>query len=204
MVELTPAEAWARMIEGNSRFADDHNVEIFPDAARRDVLKDGQHPFALVFGCSDSRAAAEIIFDQGLGQLFVVRTAGHVVDAGVLGSIEFGIAVLGIPLIVVLGHDSCGAISASMDSVASGDMPGGYLRDIVERVLPSNIAVSAGEQEVTPATVGAEHVIQTSRLLSERSRVVADALAEGKLAIVGATYRLAEGGVNVEGVIGEI
>lgn len=192
------------MREGNERFAADKNTNILPAPGRRQELTDGQQPFALVFGCSDSRAAAEIIFDQGLGQLFVVRTAGHVVDSGVLGSIEFGIEVLNIPLIIVLGHDSCGAVKAAMDSVATGDMPGGYLRDIVERVLPSNIAVTAGPREATPVTVGAEHVVQTSRLLSERSRVVGQAIDRGEVAIVGATYRLAEGGVNVETVIGEV
>lgn len=192
------------MREGNARFAANQNTEIFPSAERRKELTDGQHPFALVFGCSDSRAAAEIIFDQGLGQLFVVRTAGHVVDGSVLGSIEFGIKVLEIPLIIVLGHDSCGAVKAAMESVTSGDLPGGYLRDIVERVLPSNIAVSAGPQETNPASVGAEHVIQTSRLLNERSRVIGEAVDRGDVAIVGATYRLAEGGVNVETTIGQV
>lgn len=204
MVTLTPGKAWAQLREGNERFAANQNTEMFPTAERRMELTAGQQPFALVFGCSDSRAAAEIVFDQGLGQLFVVRTAGHVLDAGVLGSIEFGIAALKIPLIVVLGHDSCGAVNATMDAVRTGDLPGGYLRDIVERVLPSNIAVSAGPNEATSASVGAEHVAQTARLLNERSRVVGEAIDRGDLAIVGATYRLAEGGVNVETVIGDV
>ncbi|MFV0533433.1 MAG: carbonic anhydrase [Cumulibacter sp.] len=204
MGNLTPSQAWAKMREGNARFAANANTELFPNPELREQLAEGQHPFALVFGCSDSRAAAEILFDQGLGQLFVVRTAGHVIDAGVLGSIEFGIEVLNIPLIVVLGHDSCGAVKAAMDSVATGDLPGGYLRDIVERVLPSNVAVSAGPNEVNPATVGAEHVVQTSRLLNERSRTIGEAVDAGNLAIVGATYRLAAGGVNVETVIGNV
>lgn len=192
------------MLEGNQRFVSDQNTEIFQDSAKRAALKDGQNPFALVFGCSDSRVAAEIIFDQGLGELFVVRTAGQVVDSAVLGSLEFGVHVLGIPLIVVLGHDSCGAVKASLDSVHSGDMPPGYVRDIVERVLPSNIAVGASPGEVTPERVGAEHVQQTARLISERSQIIGQAVDTGRLSIIGATYRLADGAVHVEGSIGHV
>ena len=91
----------------------------------------------MVFGCADSRVAAEIIFDQGLGDMFVVRTAGHVIDAAVLGSIEYAVTVLNVPLIVVLGHDSCGAVKATLSALDDGVMPGGYVRDIVERITPS-------------------------------------------------------------------
>lgn len=204
MSQLTPAQAWERMLDGNERFVNDQNTEIFQDSTKRAALQEGQSPFALLFGCSDSRVAAEIIFDQGLGELFVVRTAGHVVGPGVLGSIEFGVQVLGIPLVVVLGHDSCGAVKAAMESVRTGDLPGGYIRDIVERVLPSNVAVGAGEDDLTPESVGAEHVAQTVRLINERSRIVNDAIESGRLAIVGATYRLADGRVHVEGNLGHV
>ncbi|GAC1494855.1 MAG: hypothetical protein NVS2B15_16420 [Pseudarthrobacter sp.] len=82
-----------------------------------------QNPFAVIFGCSDSRLAAEIIFDLGLGDAFVVRTAGHVLDAAVLGSLEYSVSVLNVPLIVVLGHDNCGAVTATKDAVQTGVMP---------------------------------------------------------------------------------
>ncbi len=91
----------------------------------------------MVFGCADSRVAAEIIFDQGLGDMFVVRTAGHVIDSAVLGSIEYAVTVLNVPLIVVLGHDSCGAVKATLAALDDGEVPGGYVRDVVERVTPS-------------------------------------------------------------------
>ena len=104
----TPAEAWAKLARGNDRFVAGDHWHPNQDAARRDSLTEGQTPFAVFFGCADSRVAAEIIFDRGLGDLFVVRTAGHVIDPGVLGSIEFGVAILDIPLVVILGHDSCG------------------------------------------------------------------------------------------------
>lgn len=204
MQSLTPAQAWERMLEGNHRFVTDQNTEIFQDSVKRATHATAQHPFALVLGCSDSRVAAEIIFDQGLGELFVVRTAGHVLDSAVLGSVEFGVEVLGIPLIVVLGHDSCGAVKAAMESVQTGNLPGGFVRDIVQKVLPSNVAVGAGEGEVTAASVGAEHVAQTVQLLNERSRIVNEAVEAGRLAIVGATYRLADGRIQVEGNIGHV
>ena len=90
----------------------------------------------MVFGCADSRVAAEIIFDQGLGDMFVVRTAGHVIDSAVLGSVEYAVTVLNVPLIAVLGHDSCGAVKATLAALDGGAMPGGYVRDVVERDHP--------------------------------------------------------------------
>jgi len=133
----TPAEAWAKLVRGNKRFVAGEHWHPNQDATRRDSLTGGQTPIAVFFGCADSRVAAEIIFDRGLGDLFVVRTAGHVIDSGVLGSIEFGVAVLDIPLVVILGHDSCGAVSAAVKAVETGVLPGGYIRDLVERVTPS-------------------------------------------------------------------
>lgn len=95
-----------------------------------------QNPFAVIFGCSDSRLAAEIIFDLGLGDAFVVRTAGHVLDDAVLGSLEYSVSVLNVPLIVVLGHDNCGAVAAK-EAVETGIMPPRFIRDLVERITPS-------------------------------------------------------------------
>ena len=110
---LTPALAWRRLREGNERFVNGETSHPNQDASRRSSLVENQHPFAVIFGCSDSRLAAEIIFDVGLGDVFVVRTAGQVIDDAVLGSLEYSIGVLGVPLIVILGHDSCGAVSAT-------------------------------------------------------------------------------------------
>ena len=109
----TPAAAWAELRAGNTRFIEDKMEHPSQGFDRREQLKVAQHPFAVVFGCSDSRVAAEIIFDQGLGDVFVVRTAGHVVDTTVIGSIEYGVDVLDTRLVVVLGHDSCGAVAAA-------------------------------------------------------------------------------------------
>lgn len=193
------------MLAGNQRFVHDEDSEIVRDAKLRRTLSAGQHPFAQVFGCADSRVAAELVFDQGLGELFVVRTAGHVVDSGVLGSLEFGVTVLNIPLIVVLGHDSCGAVRAALDAYSSGTTPGGYLRDIVTKVMPSTLKISVTQDHHPSAEdVLSEHVKETVQLLVERSATIGDAVKAGRLGIVGATYKLAEGSVVVEHSIGPV
>jgi carbonic anhydrase len=197
----TPAEAWAKLARGNERFVAGQHWHPNQDAARRDSLTEGQTPFAVFFGCADSRVAAEIIFDRGLGDLFVVRTAGHVIDAGVLGSIEFGVAVLDIPLVVILGHDSCGAVSATVEAVQTGVMPKGYIRDIVERVTPSVLAAHQAGM-TTPDEIEAEHVRHTLRLLTERSSLVAERIASGHLAVVGAAYALGDGRARVVDSVG--
>lgn len=197
----TPLQAWQELSAGNQRFVTGTPTNPGQDVARRAELASTQRPFALVFGCGDSRVAAEIVFDQGLGHLFVVRTAGHVVDTGVLGSVEFGVSNLAIPLVVVLGHDSCGAVAASLDAVESGVLPPGFIRDIVERVTPSVLAA----QRSGPATVEdveVEHVRQTVRLLVERSPVLAEAVSGGRCAVVGLVYALVEGEVRVVEAVG--
>ena len=131
----TPAEAWSTLMEGNRRFVEASASHPNQDAARRSSLVSTQHPFVMIFGCSDSRLAAEIIFDLGLGDAFVVRTAGHVIDNNALGSLEYGVEYLDVPLIVVLGHDSCGAVTATQAAVATGQMPAGFIRDLVEHAL---------------------------------------------------------------------
>jgi carbonic anhydrase len=147
--------------------------------------------------------AAELVFDQGLGRLFVVRTAGHVVGSGVLGSIEFGVSLLNIPLVVVLGHDSCGAVTAGVDALRTGDMPGGFLRDIVERVAPSIlVAQRAGDASV--AAVLKEHVHQPVHLLAERSPVLTEAITAGTCAVVGLVYSLDEGRVRLVEALGDV
>jgi len=197
----TPAEAWAKLARGNQRFVAGEHRHPNQDAARRDSLTEGQTPFAVFFGCADSRVAAEIIFDRGLGDLFVVRTAGHVIDAGVLGSIEFGVAVLDSPLVVILGHDSCGAVSATVEAVQTGVMPKGYIRDIVERVTPSVLAAHQAGM-TTADEIEAEHVRHTLRLLIERSSLVAERVASGHLAVVGATYALGDGRARIVDSVG--
>jgi carbonic anhydrase len=197
----SPGEAWAKLARGNERFVAGEHYHPNQDAARRDSLTQGQTPIAVFFGCADSRVAAEIIFDRGLGDLFVVRTAGHVIDPGVLGSIEFGVGILDIPLVVILGHDSCGAVSATVEAVQSGVMPRGYVRDIVERVTPSVLAARKAGM-MTGDEIEAEHVRHTLRLLTERSNLIADRVASGQLAVVGAVYNLGDGRARIVDSVG--
>lgn len=199
----TPGQAWRELAAGNARFMAGAHEHPHQGVHDREALTASQTPFAIFFGCADSRVAAEIIFDQGLGDLFVVRTAGHVMDPSVLGSLEFGVDVLGCPLVVVLGHDSCGAVRAAIQASDSGQMPPGFLRDIVERVTPSVIAARrAGRDSVQE--IEREHVQATCRLMSERSASIAAAIREGRLAIVGAEYDLAEGEARLVDVVGTI
>lgn len=189
---LTPAQAWRKLREGNSRFVSDRTDHPNQDALRRHSLLNSQYPFAVIFGCSDSRLAAEIIFDLGLGDVFVVRTAGHVIDAAALGSLEYSVDLLNVPLIVVLGHDSCGAVTATIRSVETGQMPPGFIRDLVEHITPSVIAANRnGIHDVNTTVV--EHVQQTTHRLVEQSRLISKAVDEGRTAVIGVTYRLAEG-----------
>ncbi|CAL9466356.1 Carbonic anhydrase 2 [Actinosynnema sp. ALI-1.44] len=193
---LSPAEAFDLLLTGNRRFVAGSPEHPNQDAARRAEIAPGQRPFAVLFGCSDSRLAAEIIFDRGLGDLFVVRTAGHVAGSEVLGSVEFGVEVLGCPLVVVLGHDSCGAVAAACAAVDGGATPSGFVRDVVERVTPSVLAARAAGR-VEADEILAEHVRHTIDLLLDRSRVLADRVAAGDTAVVGLCYRLADGRADV-------
>ncbi|MFF5437535.1 carbonic anhydrase [Streptomyces achromogenes] len=192
----TPRDAFELLMAGNQRFVAGTPEHPNQDAVRRTETAPSQQPFAVLFGCSDSRLAAEIIFDRGLGDLFVVRTAGHVAGTEVLGSIEFGAAVLNAPLVVVLGHDSCGAVAAARSALENGQTPGGFVRDVVERVTPSVLAARAAGRE-SAEEILAEHIENTVDLLLERSRVLAERVADGRLGVVGLSYRLADGSAQL-------
>jgi carbonic anhydrase len=203
MPNTSPVTAWKALKEGNERFVAGqpaHPSQSIEDRAR---LASGQKPTAVVFGCADSRVAAEIIFDQGLGDMFVVRTAGHVIDSAVLGSIEYAVTVLNVPLIVVLGHDSCGAVKATLSAIDDGEVPGGFVRDIVERITPTVLqGRHAGLTRVDEFET--RHVNDTVLQLRIRSAAIAERLAAGTVAIVGLTYHLAEGRVVLRDYLGDI
>ncbi|MDJ0455488.1 carbonic anhydrase [Gordonia amicalis] len=203
MIGKTPREAWRILRDGNDRFVAGESQHPSQGIEDRTRLADGQYPHVVLFGCADSRLAAEIIFDQGLGDMFVVRTAGHVIDSAVMGSLEYAVEILDVPLIVLLGHDSCGAVKATLDALDDLQIPGGYIRDVVERVTPSILA-GRSEGLTRVDEFEARHVVETGRLLMQRSRIIADRISTGKLAIVGLTYKLSEGRVSLQGVFGDI
>jgi carbonic anhydrase len=203
MPNTSPVSAWKSLKEGNERFVAGQPQHPSQSIDHRASLAKGQKPTVALFGCGDSRVAAELIFDQGLGDMFVVRTAGHVIDSAVLGSIEFAVAVLDVPLIVVLGHDSCGAVKATLTALDEGVLPGGYVRDVVERVTPS-VLLGRREGLTRADEFEARHVVETGRQLVERSSAIAAAVAAGDLAVVGATYHLADGRVALRNIIGDV
>ena len=203
MPKIDPTLAWKSLREGNERFVSGTMRHPHQAVADRAKLVDGQQPSAILFGCGDSRVAAEMIFDRGLGDMFVVRIAGHVIDTSVLGSIEYGVDVLNVPLIVVLGHDSCGAVRATIDALDGGAVPGGFVRSIVERVTPS-ILIGRQEGLSDVDELEARHVVETSRLLMQRSKIIADRVKAGTCAIASVTYALRDGRAHLRGVVGDI
>lgn len=197
----SPLQAWQEMQRGNARFVAGEPRHPRQDVERRAELAQGQRPRAALFGCSDSRLSAEIIFDKGLGDLFVVRNAGQVISDSVVGSLEYAVAVLEVPLIIVLGHDACGAVNAAIDSVAidAPALPPHIWRQIapivpaVRRVQRASTSDAASATVIDPDLVGREHLRDTVADLLHSSELISDAVAAGTLAIVGANYRLAEG-----------
>lgn len=202
----TPATVWNEMVRGNERFVSGAPRHPRQDVERRTELVAAQVPDAALFGCSDSRLAAEIIFDKGLGDLFVVRNAGQIISDSVIGSLEYAVAILKVPLIVVLGHDECGAVSAAIDSQQT--MPvllPPHIHTLIEKITPAVLRVRRSvEPGVRPdaTEVGREHLRDTVRELVESSELISDAIAAGTLAIVGANYRLLEGTAVPDIVVG--
>jgi len=202
----TPAQVWREMARGNERFVAGTPAHPRQDVERRTEVAAGQTPHAALFGCSDSRLAAEIIFDKGLGDLFVVRNAGQVISDSVIGSLEYAVAVLDVPLIVVLGHDECGAVRAAIDSEKPDAAPlPPHIAQLIAPIRPAvkRVHVEDGE-EPDILEVGREHLRDTVAELVERSELIGAAIAEGTLAVVGANYRLREGHVVPDVVLGQI
>ncbi|WP_448262678.1 carbonic anhydrase [Microbacterium aurum] len=198
-VRPTPASVWAEMREGNERFVTGAPRHPRQDVDRRTELAHTQTPRAALFGCSDSRLAAEIIFDQGLGDLFVVRNAGQVASDSAIASLEYAVAVLDVSVIIVLAHDECGAVRAAIDSTAidSPELPPHIWR-LIAKIVPAARTVLRASDAIDPRSldaedVGIEHLGNTIEDVLASSRLISDAVADGRLAIVGANYRLSEG-----------
>lgn len=207
MPTTRPGKVWNAMLDGNARFVAGEPQHPHQDVERRQTVANGQEPVVAVFGCADSRLAAEIIFDMGLGDAFVVRNAGQVVSDSVIGSLEYAVAVLHVPLILVLGHDSCGAVASAIASQAEDADPlPPHIAQLIAPIVPAVHRVGgAGAVDratVDAAEVGREHLRDTVAELLAQSEIIASAVAENTLAIVGANYRLAEGRVVPDVVVG--
>ncbi|WP_407699598.1 carbonic anhydrase [Streptomyces ferrugineus] len=183
----TPYEALRELAAGNRRwrtFCERHPDE---SPAVRQSLTSGQHPFAVVLGCIDSRVPPELVFDQGLGDLFTVRSAGEVLDEAVLGSIAYGPLELDTPLIMVLGHQSCGAVTAAVEADESGERLPAHIQYLADQIAPNIDHTKEGAARID-ATIDANVRAIRSRLAAEPD--LAARIADGRLAVVGARYEL--------------
>lgn len=186
------AEALNRLVEGNQRFVAGTATHPHQSVDRRTQLAQGQKPFAIILTCSDSRVAPELYFDQGLGDLFVIRNAGNVVDDHVLGSIEYAVEHLHVGLIVVVGHEKCGAVAAA---VAGGKVPG-HIGSIVESISPAVAKSRAQPGDKTDNAVRA-NARHSSDGVAHAQPIIEAATREGKVKVVAARYDLATGKVEI-------
>ncbi|AKE40751.1 beta-type carbonic anhydrase-like protein [Corynebacterium kutscheri] len=190
-----PQAVWASLLEGNARFVAGTPHRPNQDQARRLELTGGQSPRMAVFTCGDSRVPVEILFDVGLGDVFVVRTAGEVIDSGVLASLEFAIVGLGVEVVVVLGHESCGAVKAALSVIEGGEVPGGHQRTLVEQITPS-ILEARSDGKTSMADFERHHAEETVRRIIDTSPVIAKAVEKGDTRLIAARYRLSDGAVE--------
>jgi carbonic anhydrase len=195
-------DALARLREGNGRFvAAPEHAALPPTTAQRRALAQTQQPIAAILGCSDSRVPAELVFGQGLGDLFVIRVAGNVAAPTQIGSVEFAAAKLGVRLVVVLGHTGCGAIAATLEALRKPDPDlSSGLRSLVERITPAvapllDASPASDDAALAPAAVRA-NVRAAVEQLRHDSTVLADLIRGGGLRVVGAVYDLTSGAVE--------
>ncbi|MCF4007166.1 carbonic anhydrase [Corynebacterium uropygiale] len=194
--ELTsPQAVWDELLAGNERFAAQASEHPHMHDERRAELSAGQSPRAVVLSCSDSRAPVELLFDSGLGDIFVVRTAGEILGLSVLASVEYAVNGLGCPLVVVLGHEFCGAVGAALTAVTTGELPGGFSNVLVERVTPSVLAAQR-EGHTESADVERVHVRHTVDTLFAQFPALREKVAEGSVGVVGARYRVSDNRVE--------
>ena len=190
----TPAEALARLKDGNARFVAGRSQAVPMDAPRRNELLASQHPFAIVLSCADSRVPPELVFNVGLGDLFVIRTAGEVADRAVLASVEYAVEHLHTPLLLVMGHQSCGAVQAASEPHTGSLGPNlDYLVHEIEPAVARTAAVPADARMKAAIMENIEQVIHESLT---RSAILKHAVQDGHLQMVGGFYELATGTVT--------
>ena len=198
----TALEALARLRDGNRRFvAGVRSLDTLTSQTRRSEFVAGQNPFAVILGCSDSRVPVELVFDQGLGDLFVIRVAGNIVAASQIGSVEFAAAQFGTPLVVVLGHTRCGAVQATLDELQRPtENQSRNLRSIVDRIRPAvegllETELSRDREALARQAVRANVRVSTN-FLRHGSPILEELIEHGKLLVVGAEYALETGRVE--------
>lgn len=199
----TPDEALQRLLEGSGRFASNvRSIDSLVSHLRRAELAAGQRPYAVIVGCSDSRAPAEIIFDQGLGDLFVIRVAGPIIGPSQIGSVEFACANFGTPLVLVMGHTQCGAIQATISEILKPDADQSrHVLSIVDRIRPALDELVRQHRHEPRAELVDVAVKANVRACVEQLRtgstLIATRISEGTLKVIGAEYHLETGRIEL-------
>jgi carbonic anhydrase len=194
---LSPEQALQRLIDGNRRFREANGASLARSWSRQ-LAAEAQRPFAIVLGCSDSRTPVEILFDEGFGDLFVVRIAGNIVAPSVVGSIEFAAAQFGSRLVVVMGHSRCGAIAATVHSVETGSgPPSKNVQSITDRIAPhiEGLLGPGNPDDILREAVRA-NVRASADHLRHGSRIIEELVLSGRVVVVGAEYELETGAVH--------
>lgn len=193
---LTPDQALDLLRRGNDEFKVDLPYHAVMGRERRMDIAQGQTPFAVLVACSDSRVAPELLFGRGLGELFIVRNAGNTVDTAAMGSIEYAVAVVGVPLIMVLGHERCGAVEAAVKVVKDNATYPGSIGQMIEPIVPAVLSVQGKEGDLVDNAVRANISRTVARLRTASSPLLQKPIAEGRLRVVGARYDLDDGDVD--------
>ncbi|MEJ4113431.1 carbonic anhydrase [Corynebacterium kroppenstedtii] len=192
----TPASVLHDLLDGNDRFVQGRALRPNQDRQHWSSLTQGQAPKAVVLACSDSRVPVELLFDQGFGDVFVIRTAGEIVDMSVLASLEFAVEGLGVSLVVVLGHESCGAVKAASEAMSQGGVSETFQRVLVEKVAPS-VMVARAQGHFTTDDYEKQHVRSIVDHIVGRSPEIITKLDDGTIGVVGLRYLLKNGEVEV-------
>ena len=191
--KLTPAQAVQLLKDGNQRFLS--NLKFNRNLLQQvNETREGQHPFAVVISCMDSRTSAELIFDQGLGDIFSIRIAGNVVNEDILGSTEFGTQAVGAKVVIVLGHTGCGAIKGAIDDVDLG-----HLRSVIrkiQRCIPEEPEFKKLDSSEKMNFVTQQNVVQALSDIRSRSAILSNLEKDGKIAIIGGLYNISSGVVE--------
>ena len=194
--DLTPDQALARMKQGNDEFRMDAPYRAAQGRERRVELARGQAPFCVLVGCSDSRVPPELLFGRGLGELFIVRNAGNTIDTAALGSIEYGVGVLGCPLVVVLGHENCGAVAAAVEVVQRNATYPGMIGEMIQPIIPAVLSARRSSGEVSLDDAVTANARRVAARLKTQSPVVQESIGANRLKVVAARYDLDDGDVD--------
>ena len=192
----TPDQALELLREGNAAFLRGEQPQVLPSPQRRLELAAGQSPFAAYVTCSDSRVPPELLFGRGLGELFIIRNAGNTVDTVAQGSIEYAVAVLGVPLVVVMGHEKCGAVKAATEVVTDNATFPGSIGPMIEPIIPAVLAARSEDGDLLENSVRSNVRRVVRQLREYTDPLLLEPQRDGRLKVVGAYYNLNDGSVD--------